>query len=126
MKKPAFGLCLPVELVRVRDGDTVEVRVLGTALTWAIRLQDVWAPELRRGSDESKAQGQAAKEFLENYVAWRQDLALWIPLPVGPNILAALTFDRLPGVLWSGGICINELMVEEGYASSTKGGRLGE
>jgi endonuclease YncB( thermonuclease family) len=111
---------------RARDGDTVEVRGQGTGLVWAIRLIDVWAPELHTG--EQRQQAAASKAFVEEVLhrADPEDLLLKVPLPKGENVLKSLTFDRIPGYIWIGDVCLNELIVAKGYASSTKAGVLGE
>lgn len=128
MRAPPFGLCVPVEPVRVRDSDTIEVRVVGTALVWAIRLLDVWAPELRRGEEDSKAIAREGKLWLEQILAKQTDLRLHVALPTDKNILKALTFDRVVGTIYCGGgdNTLNKMIVSRGYASSTKGGKLGQ
>ncbi|MGD9634486.1 MAG: thermonuclease family protein [Pirellulales bacterium] len=116
-----------MKLVRVRDTDTVEVQVVGGSLIWAVRLLDVWAPELRRGDEESKQLAREGKAWLESYLAANADsLRLHVPLPDDRNILKSLTFDRVVGTLWSGTVVsVNQKIVEYGFASSTKGGPLG-
>ena len=126
MTRPEPGFCAPVYFVRARDGDTLEVCIQGTALTWAIRLIDVWAPELHSG--EQRQQAAASKAFLEEtmHAADPSQLRLFVPPPKTLNVLASLTFDRIPGYIWIGDVCLNELIVAKGYASSTKGGQLGQ
>jgi endonuclease YncB( thermonuclease family) len=123
--KPTPGLCLPVSVLKVRDGDTVLVRFPQSEREWAVRLLDCWAPELSTG--EQRQQAAAAKEFLKEVLANGEgDLLLHIPPPESGNLLRDLvTFDRLLGYLWKGDICVNHLIVAKGYASSTKGGALG-
>lgn len=125
MKRPPPGYATPITIRKVRDGDTVEASVTG-AFVWAIRLIDVWAPELHSG--EQRKQAAAAKAFLEEFLLSvdPDDLLVYVPLPKGQNILKSLTFDRIPGVLFAGEVNVNKLLVAKGYASSTKGGPLGE
>lgn len=125
MTRPEPGIATPCSYNRTRDGDTVEVRISGS-LVWAIRLVNVWAPELHSG--EQRKQAAAAKAFVQEVLerADPAELLLWVPLPKGENILKSLTFDRVPGYIWIGDVCLNELIVAKGYASSTKGGQLGE
>lgn len=128
MRCPPFGLCVPVQPLRVRDTDTIEVQVVGASLVWAIRLDGVWAPELRRGDEDSKELAREGKRWLEQILAELDDLRLHVALPTDRNILKAITFDRVVGTIWigSGDNTLNRMIVERGYASSTKGGRLGE
>jgi len=128
MSCPPFGICVPVEPLRVRDADTLEVRVAGGSLAWAVRLVDVWAPELRRGDADSRDLAREAKRWLERFVAdHADDLRLHVALPTDRNILKALTFDRVVGTLYVGadGDSVNRQLVARGFASSTKGGALG-
>jgi endonuclease YncB( thermonuclease family) len=123
--KPTPGLMLNVAFKRCRDGDTVEVSLPGSGWIWAIRLINVWAPELHTG--EQRQQAAAGKCFLEDYLHSIDPPDLWlhVPVPQGSNLLKNLTFDRIPGVLYAGDVEINSLLVSKGYASSTKGGALG-
>jgi hypothetical protein len=131
---PPRGLSLPVEFVRARDGDTVEVRLHGSGMIRAIRLIGCWAPELKRGPDWSRKIGYAAKEFAFETLAHADvgDLVLFVPLPnlpdgaVGLNLLSFVTFDRIPAFLYVGPHqTLNRMLVEKGLASTEKGGELG-
>lgn len=123
---PPFGICVPVEPLRVRDADTIEVRLRGGSLVWAVRLLGVWAPELHRGAEQGLA--AHAKAWVERFVAANHDLRLYIELPHERNLLHALSFDRVVGTIFvgPGRETLNELVVRHGLASSTKNGRLGE
>lgn len=125
-KTPRHGFCCPVALRRVRDADTVEVSIPGSPFVWAIRLLDVWAPEL---DGDARSIAQRGKAWLEDYLraADPADLALFVPLPRGENLLKQLvTFDRLLGELWHGDTLVNRLIVVKGFASTQPGGELGE
>lgn len=126
MKRPEPGLCFPVSIVKVRDPDTIVLRIQGTALEWAARLIGVWGPELHSGNQRQQA--RAGTAWLEEYLYGvdPDDLLWFIPLPEDRNILKALTFDRVPSYVFAGEVLVNKLIVSEGYASSRKGGRLGE
>lgn len=119
MQRPPAGLCLPVVLVRVRDGDTVEVRLQNSTYVWAIRLIDCWAEEL------NTPEGKAAKRFAEE-VCREADatgtLYLWVPAPRDVrNLLKNLTFDRIPGHLFvSSDRTLNEMLVLAGHATLNK------
>jgi endonuclease YncB( thermonuclease family) len=58
---------LPAELIRVIDGDTIEVRAhlwLGLELTTRVRLADIDAPELDGGCPAERDLAKAAREYL--------------------------------------------------------------
>jgi len=63
---------MPVELVRVRDGDTLVVRRKGSDLEWPVRLLDCWAEE------KHTAGGREAKAYLEATIA-NEELSLFVP-----------------------------------------------
>lgn len=132
--RPPNGITVPVELHRVRDGDTVEVCLHGSGMVWAVRLIDCWCPELKRGPDWSRKIGYKAKEFATEVLGTTDagDLHLFVPLPergegvAGLNLLSLVTFDRVPGFLFVGPVqTLNRMLVEKGLASSTKDGELG-
>lgn len=117
MKLPPSGLCLPCRVVKVRDGDTVEIQLPGSEHVWAIRLLDCWAPELH------KQGGPEAKEFAQNLVDDVDETHVWIPAPKQViNLLANLTFDRIPGHIFiSTRETLSEVMVRCGHATKEKG-----
>lgn len=110
---------VPVTLHRVRDGDTIEVKIPGSSLIWPIRLIDCWAPETK-GSE--KELGLRAKDYVEGVLMQGDPLTLQIPTPDDWNVLASLTFDRVPGYLWVGASLLNEMVVKSGHATSTREG----
>jgi endonuclease YncB( thermonuclease family) len=58
---------LPADLIRVIDGDTIEVRAhlwLGLELTTRVRLADIDAPELDGGCPAERELAKAARAFL--------------------------------------------------------------
>lgn len=129
---PAFGVTLPVEWHRNRDGDTPEVQLPGGSLVWAVRLEDCWCFELRRGTEVERAVGRQALRYADQVLSECDDLRWHIPIDrdmnlKGANIFKLLTFDRLPGYLYVGPKqTLNRMLVDKGLASTTKGGRLGE
>jgi len=110
---------LPVVYDHCRDGDTVVVRIPGSAFTWAVRLLDCWCPE------KDTTIGLAAKRYAEETLE-QSNVALYVPLPTGENILRSLSFDRIVGVLFiSPTETLNTKLIGQGLASSTKNGELG-
>lgn len=117
MNRPPTGLCLKVVASSVTDGDTVAVKLPGSANVWKVRLLDCWAPELNTEA------GKQAKAFLKMFLSKQNNLHLWIPAPEKPgNLLHALTtFDRLLGHIFvDDRTTVSEVMVEAGHARKTK------
>lgn len=73
--KPArdifIGAAIPAELIRVIDGDTVEVRAhiwLGQSVVTRVRLQGVDAPELKARCDDELHKAEAARDVLRQFI----------------------------------------------------------
>ena len=114
---PYCTCCLPCIWRHCRDGDTVVISVQNpkknqlSSRHWAIRLIDVWCPE------KHTPEGKKAKHACEMLLEEAGDLSVWIPPPKKiENILANLTFDRIPGYIWLGqDQTLNEVMIRRGY-----------
>lgn len=121
---PELGITFDAEVVRVLDGDTVEVE---TRIRHTIRLQDCWAQEttLRNGTTpEEKAQGLDAKAFLMNLLQRsRNRVRVWIP-GNGGDLKKVTSMSRLIGRMWPKGddVDISQRMIEAGHATATKEG----
>lgn len=118
--RPPAGLCLPCIFVRLRDGDTVEVRLPGSERVWAIRLINCWCPETR---GPEKERGLRSKRHAEHLLRTCEGLLyVYIPAPAdGINLLSNLTFDRIPGWLYvTPTDTLNELLVAAGLATREK------
>jgi len=123
MKRPPFGITIPVIYSRVRDGDTIEVKMAHSGFIFAVRLLDCWCPP-KNTKDGAKATAVADK-LLQR--ANPVDLALYIPFNGTLHPFEHLTFDRvLAHVFISEDRTLGEALIEKGLASSKKGGTLGE
>jgi micrococcal nuclease len=110
------------KVLRVIDGDTVHLLVdmgLRVYREVYLRLADINAPELRRGTEEERAAGKASMEALEGFLdGWSQVGAtsqLFVKFKKGKS------FDRWVGILYykeegKDLISINDWMVSEGHA----------
>lgn len=122
-KRPPAGICLPVELVRLRDADTVEVRVPGSVYKWAIRLLDCWAAEPHTDA------GRAATEHARRLIDDAEGLYLYVPVPevsshLLTNLLGSASFDRLLGHLYlDDTTTLSAALVASGHATATKEGQ---
>lgn len=114
--RPMAGLCLPVELVRLRDADTIEVSLPHSSYRWAIRLIDCWAPENHQPG------GPEATAYAERLLRASDQLYIYIPPPQHPQqLLKDISFDRLPGYIYiDDRTTLNDALVSAGFATSSK------
>ena len=106
------------KLVRVVDGDTVDVDIdLGFGV-WLqkqrIRMYGIDAPESRTSDDVEKIYGMAAKEFV---IKWTNS---------GDLVLKTFKdgkgkYGRILGELWYHDVNINQRMIEEHHAVAYHG-----
>lgn len=93
------------EVVLVKDGDTVVLRIdqgFRETATWPIRFKDFAAPEV---TGPEKVEGLKWKAGLERI------------LPIGTIVqlesFKTMTFDRFVGILWLNGGLVTNLLVAE-------------
>jgi endonuclease YncB( thermonuclease family) len=116
----------PARVIRVIDGDTVEVEIRKTL---RVRMLDCWAPESHRDGrvdeserEEQKALGIASKKSLENY-AQDRDVILRIPTSNDGDMSQVFTLGRVLGELWLTSRpeeSLSERQVRLGHATKTK------
>jgi endonuclease YncB( thermonuclease family) len=80
-----------------------------------VRLLDCWAPE--RNTPEGKKAAAKLVEF-----AGGEPVVLHVPTAQAHNMADVLTFGRVVGEVWLGGINLSDWMVEHGHAKATKRG----
>ena len=108
-----------VEILRVVDGDTVDVRMDLGFNVWhkcRVRLMGINAPESRTRDLEEKARGLAAKDWLKNILDSAQADIEMQSHGVGK-------YGRVLGELYINEVNINQLMVKEGHAKEYDGGK---
>ena len=108
-----------VEILRVVDGDTVDVRIDLGFDVWhkcRVRLMGINAPESRTRDKEEKKRGLAAKEWLSKEIYDAVD-------PIELKSHGKGKFGRILGELFINNININELMVNSGHAVKYDGGK---
>lgn len=114
MHRPPHGICLPVCIDRVVDGDTVVVVVKGGSHHLRIRLKDCWAEE--NDTPEGK---RAAKELL-SIIESCDHASLFVPVDEKEplNLFKVLSFERIVGhVFVSHDETLSEIMVRRGFAT---------
>jgi endonuclease YncB( thermonuclease family) len=70
-KKFSFdGQILPAYITKVYDGDTItaSIHVLSSYYLFQVRIDGIDTPELKTGTEESKAKGKEAGEFVRNLI----------------------------------------------------------
>lgn len=114
---PRPGYTTPAHVVRVLDGDTIEVQIVKTI---HVRLLDCWAPEV---TGATRQRGLESKAFLQALLG---DGKIMLEVPTESNGLGDMgslfTFGRVLGRVWSGGIDVAAAMVAAGKAQKTKAG----
>ena len=111
------------KVLRVLDGDTLDVDIdLGFSITLRkqrIRMYGIDTPESRTRDKEEKVRGLLSKDFLKGYC------------PVDGTIVLIShgkgKFGRILGEIFTAdGLCINDQMIQEGYAVRYQGGNKDE
>ncbi len=111
------------EVVRVIDGDTIEVRAFiwpGHSVETRVRLADVDAPELRRVScEEEREAGFAAKAFVEGLLAGNG-----MRVQISEVRLGSFAGRVIAHMALRDGRDLGALLMEEGHATpySARGG----
>ena len=128
MKEPPKGITTDVKVVRVVDGDTVDVSITRTV---RVRLLDCWAPETRTKDPEEKVKGYESKKYLNNLLKQvfyndiaarkRKKITLFIPADEQGELKENFSFSRVLGRLFVDGEDVSERMVEAGKALKTNG-----
>jgi len=119
-----FGLKFPARVLRVLDGDTIEVEVRRTI---RLRLLDCWAPETRTTDLEEKARGILAKRLMME-LAGDADVSVEVPIDEQGKFGDSMTFGRVlarvtlddPPEWTFGKSDLSEIMVESGHATKER------
>ena len=108
-----------VDILRVVDGDTVDVRIDLGFDVWhkcRVRLMGINAPESRTRDKEEKVRGLAAKEWLSKEFYDAVD-------PIELQSHGKGKFGRILGEFFINGININQSMIDNGHAVEYHGGK---
>lgn len=97
-----------VKVVDVIDGDTVDVHMPfhGQTLAWRVRLRGINTPELHRGDDQSRENGQVCRRVLEGRLLGKE-----VILQCAEDKDA---FGRLIGTIYEVGENVCQWMLENG------------
>lgn len=121
--RPQPGITARCVVTNVVDGDTVDVELRIPA---RVRLLDCWAPESRTKDADEKKLGLAAKQNMVVMADGRHGV-VFIPTGAAHSVADVLTLDRILGLVWVDGEDddLSTRQVEQGFASTVKGGKLG-
>ena len=116
---PPLGIAVKARVVRVLDGDTLELEIEGR---FKVRLLDCWAPETRTKDLEEKKKGLKAKRSLIATIARTgREVTLLVPSDGDGDISDLFTFGRILGRVWlADGRELSELMVSRGLPTRWK------
>jgi len=107
------------KVVKVVDGDTIDAEFdLGFDISYTkrIRLSGIDTPESRTRDLEEKKLGLESKQWLVDKLA---DVKCILIKTEKPN--SKEKFGRVLGRLYVDGVCLNDLMIDEGYAWEYRG-----
>lgn len=117
---PQPGITHSCEVVRVLDGDTIEVRVESTMV---VRLLDCWAPETHRTDDPTEKQrGLLSKAHLQSICRPGDQAIVNVPFGSKSHFGDDMTMGRVLGNVWIVGNTksLSELQVAAGHAKINK------
>lgn len=114
---PPIGLATACRVVRVIDGDTVEVEITRSC---HVRMLQCWAPESRTTDKVEKARGMDSKEHLRDLIAEEDQGTLFVPLQT--DLTEAMTLGRVLGYIWRKGDSksLSQMQVDGGFATAAK------
>ena len=111
-----------VEILRVVDGDTVDVRIDLGFDVWhkcRVRLMGINAPESRTRDKEEKERGLAAKDWLKEQFKNMESMDMKVEL----QSHGKGKFGRILGEFFCNDVNINKQMVSSGHAVEYFGGK---
>ena len=114
--------------VRVVDGDTIDAMIdlgFGVHVKKRIRLAGINAPESRTRNLVEKKLGLAAKERLKEMLEGAANCFELESTELGKygRVLGRLHIDKIAGKDTITKVCVNDKLVEEGYAVEYDGGK---
>ena len=116
MHQPPKGLTTAATVVKIIDGDTIDVKI---ERTLRVRLQDCWCPEIRTRDIVEKQKGMAARSHATT-LAYDKKVVLFIPADPEGDIKDVFTFGRVVGRIFIDEQDMSEMMIESGHATKTK------
>lgn len=116
MKEPPNGLTTEATVVRIVDGDTIEVKI---ERTLNIRLTDGQKPNFNIAEKDTLL-GQAAISFLQQIIPEGKTIKIFIPSENPERLMDINSFNRILGEIWVDGKSLTEVLTEFGYSNRSK------
>ncbi len=116
---PVPQLTIPCQVVRVIDGDTIEVEI---RTRFNVRLLDCWAPEKHQTDVAGEKPLGLASEAAMKALAEGKAGIVSIPLPSSPetSLASVFTLGRVLGRVSVEGADLSEQQRKSGHAFATK------
>ena len=105
---PQINENISVEVVRVKDADTIEVRWSERKFLFPVRLINVYAPE------KNSWDGRRGRDWLKSQISGQR-----VELIINPNNRVG-KWGRLLAIVMYKGININQTLKEKGFAISSE------
>lgn len=117
--RPPYGICMPIRVARVIDGDTIEV-TLPSGRSCVVRIDGYDAPE------KNTENGVRAAVDLKQLLDGSPECALWLAWPTDRDNNGKLDLDellhqflvigeRIRGTVFAGDTAVDQWMIENGH-----------
>ena len=115
------GLECDAKIVNCHDGDTVQalIPLNGSIYKWKCRLSDIDTPEIRTHDKSEKERGLHARDVLSDLILNR---VVRVKCGIFEKYGRLLVHIYIPDSNGDGQICLNDWMVDNGYAHRYNGG----
>ena len=111
MSKPECGWCTKGKVVRVIDGDTLDIEI---SRVIRIRLLSIDTPEL------NTVEGKEAAAFVKDLLEKQEDITLFIPSQQDLHLTHVLTLNRVLGrIFLDDGSDLSDRLKEGGFIKNT-------
>lgn len=112
-----YGLCTPVTVTRIIDGDTIEVQI---CRRFHVRLCDISKQEENKlifdCAEKNTKEGLDAKKFLEETIL-HTEVDLFVPSHGNSKLTDISTFQRILGEIFISGKKLTDILIEKGFGN---------
>lgn len=117
--KPFIPFITTCKVVKVYDGDTITIASKlypeSPIYRFSVRLRGIDTPEIRTNNENERLRALAAKRFVESKTLNKIVMLEDVKTEKYGRLLADVYLDN--------GICLNELLIESGFAVKYDGGK---
>lgn len=111
IKPKEAGWGAEVEIVRVIDADTIEIKITRTA---NLRLRGIDAPERKTEL------GLEASNYVKELLTLNKKVFIFVPSNNSEKLMDINSFQRIVGDLWIGEESLRDILIEKGYVKVNK------